>query len=286
MYQIDHYTQVNIGGTALLLDILANQKHKVKKLVIASSRSIYGEGKYESKELGIVYPKHRLDSDMRAGDFEVKYPGNISPLRLLPTDEESKIHPSSVYGITKQNQEQMVMTVCPTLGIAPVAFRYQNVYGPGQSLTNPYTGILSIFSSLIKNRKEINIFEDGKESRDFVFIDDVIRATILGIEKEEAAEGIFNVGTGIPTDVITVLNELLKCYQVEIPYTISGNYRLGDIRHNYADLKKIKSILGFEPEINFEQGIKKFTAWVDSQEIVEDKYSHSIQEMKEKGLFK
>ena len=167
MYCIEKYTAVNIQGTAIMLDILANQEHKVKKVVIASSRSIYGEGKYIHPEMGIVYPKHRAEADMLAGDFEVKHQGN-SKLQLVATDEESKIHPSSVYGITKQNQEQMIMTVCPTIGIAPVAFRYQNVYGPGQSLSNPYTGILSIFSTQIRNGNGIQIFGDGKESRDML----------------------------------------------------------------------------------------------------------------------
>lgn len=286
MYQIAHYTDVNIGGTALLLDILANTKHQVKKVVVASSRSIYGEGRYESAEFGYVYPGHRTDEFMRAGDFEVKYPGVSGVLKLVATDEGSKIHPSSVYGITKQNQEQMIMTVCPTIGIAPVAFRYQNVYGPGQSLSNPYTGILSIFSTLIKNGREINVFEDGKETRDFVFIDDVVDATILGIEQDAANNEIFNVGTGIATDVITVVKELFANYETEVPYKISGNYRLGDIRHNFADISKISSTLGFEPKINFASGINKFAQWVNTQQVVEDKYAQSIQEMKEKGLFK
>jgi dTDP-L-rhamnose 4-epimerase len=286
MYQIERYTQVNIGATALLLDILANNSHRVKKMIIASSRSIYGEGKYWSEELGYVYPKHRTDEYMQQGDFEVKYPGCTQPLKLVATDEESKIHPSSVYGITKQNQEQLIMTVCPNIGIAPVAFRYQNVYGPGQSLSNPYTGILSIFSTLIKNNKEINVFEDGKETRDFVFIEDVVNATIMGIENEEANNEIFNVGTGVPTEVNTVVSELLNNYNKQVPVNISGNYRLGDIRHNFADLTKIKSKLGFEPKVSFEQGIKKFASWVNTQHIQSDKYEQSIREMKEKGLFK
>nr|WP_294943008.1 NAD-dependent epimerase/dehydratase family protein [uncultured Mucilaginibacter sp.] len=286
MYQIKRYTDVNIGGTALLLDILANNPHSVKKIVIASSRSIYGEGKYYSEELGYVYPKHRTDDYMQAGDFEVKYPGCEKPLQLVATGEDSKIHPSSVYGITKQNQEQMIMTVCPTIGIAPVAFRYQNVYGPGQSLSNPYTGILSIFSTRIKNDKDINVFEDGKETRDFVFIDDVVDATILGIEKEQANNQVFNVGTGVATEVNTVVEELMANYGRTVPVTISGNYRLGDIRHNYADLTKIKSVLGFEPKVDFKTGIAKFAAWVNTQEIKTDKYQQSLQEMKDKGLFK
>jgi dTDP-L-rhamnose 4-epimerase len=286
MYQIDHYTQVNIGGTALLLDILTNTKHKVTKVIIASSRSVYGEGKYYSEELGVVYPKHRSDNDMRKGDFEVKYPGCIKPLTVMATDEESKIHPSSVYGITKQNQEQLVMTVCPTINISPVAFRYQNVYGPGQSLTNPYTGILSIFSTIIRTGKEINVFEDGEETRDFVYIDDVVNATVLGIEKEETANQIFNVGTGVPTSVNTVVRELINNFNAEVPVKITGNYRLGDIRNNYADINKVKSVLGFVPEVTFKQGIKRFVDWVNTQVIQPDRYQESIHEMKRKGLFK
>lgn len=286
MYEIHKYVDVNINGTALMLDILANSKaHNVKKVVVASSRSIYGEGKYESPEYGIVYPIHRKDDFMSKGDYDVKYKDS-SDLTLLATDEESKIHPSSVYGITKQNQEQMVMTVCPTIGISAVAFRYQNVYGPGQSLKNPYTGILSIFSTQIKNGNTINIFEDGKESRDFVFIDDVVDATILGLEKDEANNEVFNVGTGVATDVMTVANSLVDCYNVTVPINITGNYRLGDIRHNFADLNKIGTKLGFQPKVMFAEGIQKFTAWVNKQDIEEDNYSKSIAEMKEKGLFK
>lgn len=285
MYEVEKYVDVNINGTALMLNLLVNGSYNVKKVVVASSRSIYGEGKYISKELGAVYPTQRNSIHMDQGDFEVKYP-NSSALTLVGTDEESKIHPSSVYGITKQNQEQMVLTVCPTVDIAGVAFRYQNVYGPGQSLKNPYTGILSIFSTQIKNGNNINIFEDGLESRDFVYIDDVVDATILGLEKEEANNQVFNVGTGVATNVLTVANELVKNYGVDVSINVSGNYRLGDIRHNYADLTKINKLLGFTPKVSFEAGLKNFAEWVNTQEVQEDKYQKSIDEMKAKGLYK
>ena len=288
MYEIQRYTDINIGATALLLDILTNEKHSVKKVVVASSRAIYGEGKYYNKSKNtFVYPLQRTDDDMQKGDFEVKDSQNHSDiLELVATTEDSIIHPTSVYGITKQVQEQLVMTVCPTIGIAGVAFRYQNVYGPGQSLKNPYTGILSIFSTQIKNGNGINIFEDGKETRDFVFISDVVDATVLGIEKETANNQVFNVGTGVATDVITVATELSKNYGIQVPITISGNYRLGDIRHNYADISKAKQLLGFEPKISFQEGLKQFTDWVNTQEVEEDKYQQSIEEMKAKGLYK
>ena len=288
MYEIQHYTDVNIGATALLLDILTNEKHSVKKVVVASSRAIYGEGKYYNKTKNtFVYPLQRTDEDVQKGDFEVKDPQNHSDvLELVATTEDAIIHPTSVYGITKQVQEQLVMTVCPTIGIAGVAFRYQNVYGPGQSLKNPYTGILSIFSTQIKNGNGINIFEDGKETRDFVFISDVVDATVLGIEKETANNQVFNVGTGVATDVITVATELSNNYGIQVPITISGNYRLGDIRHNYADITKARQLLGFEPKISFKEGLKQFTDWVNTQEVEEDKYQQSIDEMKAKGLYK
>jgi dTDP-L-rhamnose 4-epimerase len=285
MYEIGKYTNVNIQGTALLLDVLARNRHNVKKLIVASSRSIYGEGKYLCNDLGFVYPKHRDETQMQNGNFEVIHPGS-KELILCATDEESKIHPSSVYGITKQVQEQLVMTVCPTIGIAPVAFRYQNIYGAGQSLNNPYTGILSIFSTRIRNQQSINIFEDGLESRDFVYIDDVVMATTLGIEKEEANNQVFNVGTGTPTTVIEVVNTLMEYFDIKVPVTISGNYRLGDIRHNYADLTKIKKILGFNPTIDFQTGCEKFIDWVIAQPNVNSSYEKSLDELKQKGLLK
>ena len=286
MYEIEKYTDVNIKGTSIFLDILANEKHSVKKMIVASSRSIYGEGKYDCPKCGIVYPNERKDEDMAKGDFAVKCPYCGMDAKLLATDEESKIHPSSIYGITKQVQEQMFLVMGKSLNIPAVAFRYQNVYGAGQSLSNPYTGILSIFSTRIKNGNDINIFEDGKESRDFVYVDDVVEATILGIEKDEANYEVFNVGLGEAIDVNTVASTLTRAYDSNSKITISGNYRLGDIRDNYADLKKIKSKLGFKPKISFEEGIKRFTAWVNAQEVVEDKYEKSIEEMKEKGLYK
>ena len=287
MYEIQRYVDVNIGGTALLLDILANCKHNVKKVLVAESRAIYGEGRYYSEELKkYVYPDLRNEQDMSKGDFEVKYPGCQGRLKVVATTEDSLIHPNSVYGITKQVQGQLIHLVCSSIGIASVSFRYQNVYGPGQSLSNPYTGILSIFSTRIKNGNEINIFEDGKETRDFVYIDDVVDATILGIEKDEANGHTFNIGTGVATDVLAVANTLIKKYGVKVPVVVSGNYRLGDIRHNYADIGLAKELLGFEPKWSFEAGIEKFTVWVNEQEIHKDNYEASIKEMKQKGLFK
>lgn len=286
MYAIQHYSDVNIGGTALLLDLIANEPFPIRKIVVASSRAVYGEGKYLCGTHGYVYPASRSAEDMEKGDFTVHCSLCGIPAELAPTDEETPVRPASVYGITKLTQEQLVLTVSKALGVSALAFRYQNVYGPGQSLSNPYTGILSIFSTRILNGSGINIFEDGKESRDFVFIDDVIAATIGGIEHEAPLVDVFNVGSGVATDVVTIANTLQELLGVTVPIKISGQFRLGDIRHNVADLTKIRKTLGFEPTVSIEEGLRRFVAWVKGEEIQVDRYEESLQELREKGLFK
>lgn len=286
MYQVDHYVSANIGATAQMLDMLGTGAYSVKRMIIASSRSIYGEGRYKKRDGSYVYPPHRQDSDLENGIFDVLDPIDKSPLTLVATDEDSIIQPSSVYGITKQVQEQLIMTVCPLLSIEPVAMRYQNVYGPGQSLTNHYTGILSIFSNLIMNGKGINIFEDGLESRDFVYIDDVVDATLLAIEHENAVGEVFNVGSGIATTVQTVANKLIEHLGIKVPLTVSGNFRAGDIRHNYACLERINTKLGFVPKVSFDDGIAAFTKWAHKLGPKQSRYEESIDEMRQRGLLK
>ena len=286
MYQIEKYVQVNCGGTATLLDILANEKHNVHKIVVASSRAIYGEGKYYCDSHGEVYPNEREALQMSKRQFEPLCSICKQPLRMLATDEKSKINPSSIYGITKNNQEQMILKACKSLGISAIALRYQNVYGPGQSLSNPYTGILSIFSTRILNNNPVILFEDGLESRDFIFIDDVVNATVLAIQDNKIKLCSLNVGSGVSTSVLMVADYLKKLYKSDVDINVSANYRLGDIRHNKADISKIKKLLGFSPKVSFEYGLKQFVDWVKKQEVNNDNYEQSINEMKDKGLMK
>ncbi len=265
IYEIERYTEVNIRGTALMLDLLANTGHSVRKVVVASSRAIYGEGRYRSEEAGDVFPPGRREEEMARGDFECRCEGLSGPLTPAATTEDSPTHPTSVYGITKQAQEQLVMTVCPSIGIAPVAFRYQNVYGPGQSLSNPYTGILPVFSTRIRNGEPIDIFEDGRESRDFVYIDDAVEATFSGLENDAANGHAFNVGTGTATDVLSVAHRLIEHFGAKVPVAVTGHFRPGDIRHNYADISKARRLLGFEPRRPFAEGIARFADWAGTQ---------------------
>lgn len=285
MYEISRYSEVNVKGTAVLLEVIGEfYKEAIKKIIVASSRAVYGEGKYRDSEGNIVYPVMRNISDLTCGSFDFKDVYN-RPLIALPTDENSRFNPTSIYGITKLTQELMINSMCSTYGITSIALRYQNVYGPGQSLSNPYTGILSIFSSLILQETNINIFEDGLESRDFVNIRDVVNATVGSIQVNFTGNTAINIGSGIPTSVLNIAKGLIKCYGTKVELNVSGDFRMGDVRHNYADLNKAKEILSYHPETTLEQGLEEFSLWVKSQKIPDNQYLHSLEEMKAKGLF-
>lgn len=286
MYEISRYFEVNVQATANLLDILANTEHQVKKILIASSRSIYGEGRYINANGDIVYPPSRLDEDMLIGKFNLLDQSSKRDLTLVATDENSLIHPISVYGMTKHYQEDMIMNIAPTIGVIPVALRYQNVYGPGQSLSNPYTGILAVFSTRILNGNDVEIFEDGLETRDFVYIDDVIDATVKAMFDDNSNNLVFNVGTGVATTVKYIADKLIELYSANVNIKITGRYRVGDIRHNYAEISKINKYLGFTPKIDFDTGLANFANWVKTQKIQKDDFEKSIAELKAKGLFK
>ena len=287
MYEVERYEQVNIGGTALLCDILVNTPNRtVSKLVVASSRAIYGEGKYECARDGVVYPGARSKADLDAGRFEPRCPICGEPCRPLPTDELSAQSPSSFYGLTKQVQEQTALLFAKALGISGFALRYQNVYGPGQSLTNPYTGILAIFSQLARSGAPINVFEDGEESRDFVYIDDVVDATWRCIQPQAQGVEAINVGSGDRVSVNEVVAHIARYFESASAITVTGAYRIGDIRHNLASLDKARRILGYEPGRRFEVGIRSFLNWAAAGEAEgPEGYLRSLREMREKGLF-
>ncbi|MDL5352761.1 NAD-dependent epimerase/dehydratase family protein [Microbacterium sp. zg-YB36] len=284
MYEIDRYVQTNAGGTGRLLDVLANTRHTVRRIVVASSRAVYGEGAYRTADGRIVHPGPRAEADLVRGDFDIHISGE-DVLLPVPTTESAPPRPSSVYGITKHVQEALVTTAAPAIGIEAVALRYQNVYGPGQSLTNPYTGILSIFSGILRHGAEVNVFEDGRESRDFVFVDDVVEATRLAA-LHPAARGVYNVGSGTSTTVVEVVEALAAAFDVEARMRISGTYRAGDIRHSIADSGRIHRALGWMPTTTFAAGVRLFAEWVRDQPADPDGYERSLVEMSARGLFK
>jgi dTDP-L-rhamnose 4-epimerase len=291
MYRIGDYTHTNVLGTALLLDLLANERHNVTKLVLASSRSVYGEGAYQCSLCGLVYPPMRSLGSLQAGQWELFCPICSGPIDAVATTETCKTNPASVYAATKLAQEDLVRIAASAQGIPFLIFRLQNVYGEGQSLRNPYTGILSIFSNRIRQGKEVILFEDGKESRDFVHVSDVAEVMALGLEADGGDGLTMNVGSGVQVSVDTIARSLKGQFkESNAPVVVSGQYRLGDIRHNFADITAIDRLLGFVPQVSLEEGIARFVGWVKTQRVVqngaEDGLDRANRELIERGLMK
>jgi dTDP-L-rhamnose 4-epimerase len=284
MYRIRHYTDVNIGATAGLMELLLTGSYSVQSVIVASSRAVYGEGAARCVEHGLVYPDARSREDMERGDFEPKCPFCAQATVMVPTSEEAPFRPSSLYGLTKQVQEQMVLLYATTLGINGFALRYQNVYGPGQSLKNPYTGILAIFFNQARTGESISIFEDGRESRDFVYIDDAVEATCRCILAPAQNPVALNVGTGNPITVSEIARSIAAYCASPSAAKVTGAFRQGDIRHACANVERLKAALNFAPERRFEEGLHEFIDWASGQKIEEQNYEQSLSEMRKMGL--
>ncbi len=282
MYQIEKYMDANTMGTAKLLDILANEEHNVKKLIVASSMSIYGEGKYECSDCGVLYPPLRSNEQLKRREWEMRCPSCGKIAKPVPTDENKPLQPTSIYAISKKDQEEMCLTVGRAYGIPTVALRYFNIYGPRQALSNPYTGVCAIFSSRIKNNNPPIIFEDGLQTRDFISVHDIVSSNLLVMEKSKANYEMFNVGTGKPVSILEIAHTLSKLYDKALKPEIVNKYRSGDIRHCYSDISKIRK-LGFRPSVSFEDGMHELVEWGITKEA-EDKSDTAYQELKEKGL--
>ncbi|MBW3508470.1 MULTISPECIES: NAD(P)-dependent oxidoreductase [Janthinobacterium] len=284
MYQIAHYNEVNTQATAQLLDILANKPNTVKKIVLASSRSIYGEGAYACPTHGTVYPGARSAAQLKNHQWDPLCPTCNGPLRAIPTPETARPSPASIYAATKYAQEDLIRIAGDSLGISTAILRFQNVYGAGQSLNNPYTGILSIFSTRIRRGMSLPIFEDGLESRDFVHVNDIVQAIQLAMESDAASGATLNVGAGEPTSVLDIANLLVDALGGTVRPEVTGQYRLGDIRHCYADLSQIKATLNFTPQVSLARGIEEFAAWVSSQPLPEDGLDKANEELKKRKM--
>lgn len=260
MYQINQYNDVNVMDTSNILQAISflGQNSKVKKIILSSSRSVYGEGRYECPCCGVVYPNSRTKARMLSGDFGMYCSTCDSKVKLVKTTDDSEIKPSSLYVFTKYTQEMMLRIMCPALGVEYTIFRFQNVYGVGQSLKNPYTGILSIFSSLMLENKPINVFEDGIESRDFINVKDIASGVVEALDNAESNGETINLGSGTVTSVIEITNILKESYNSSSVINVTGDFRLGDIAHNVADISKAERILGFKQAISLEEGLTAF----------------------------
>ena len=285
MYEISRYVDANTGGTGVLLDILANTDHNVSKIVVASSMSIYGEGKYVCVEHGDVAPSLRSEAQLEAHDWELRCPVCARPVSGVPTSEDKPLRPTSVYAISKMDQELLCLSYGAAYGLDVTALRYFNAYGPRQSISNPYTGVAAIFSGRLLNRRAPLVFEDGEQKRDFIHVRDVARASIMALESSHASGEAINVGVGDPLTVNEVARSLAKQLNIDIEPEVTAKFRSGDIRHCYADMTKANEILGFAPEIGFEDGMAELTEWLATESAV-DRIDEMRNELEKRGLAK
>lgn len=283
MYKISHYVKTNSLGTANLLDLLVNTKNKIKKIIIAASMSSYGEGCYKCEKCGIVQPPLREPAQTRQKKWDLYCPKCKRILKPIPTPEDARQNPNSIYAISKKNQEEMIMTVCEAYGIPAVSLRYFNAYGSRQSLSNPYNGLVAIFLSRIKNNHQPIIYEDGLQTRDFVHIKDLVRANILALQKDEANFQTFNIGSGKPLKIKDVALITAKICQKNITPQILYQARKKEMRHCYADIKKAKKILKWEPKIKFQAGLLDVIKWGESEKSV-DLYDQAHKELQKRKL--
>jgi dTDP-L-rhamnose 4-epimerase len=288
MYEIERYYRVNVQGTALLFDILANHAHSVANLVLASSRSVYGEGAYVCRACDPsgrrCYPRPRSAKQLAEHDWSPRCPECGKTVEAVATREEDALSPASIYAATKLAQEQLVEVACGAMGLASSILRFQNVFGEGQSLNNPYTGILSIFSTRVRLGLPLPIFEDGEETRDFVHVEDVANAVLACIDRPAAGRVILNVGSGEPTSVMTVARMLCRVMASPIEPHVTGEFRVGDIRHNFADIARIEQVTGFTPTVSLEAGLKRFCEWVISQPVPQDMLDKANAELKARKM--
>ncbi|MFX0104103.1 MAG: NAD-dependent epimerase/dehydratase family protein [Candidatus Hodarchaeota archaeon] len=287
MYQIKRYIDNNIIGLANLLDILVNSSHNVKKVVIASSNTIYGESKSHCKTCGVIFPELRSLEQLKRKDWEINCPKCGSKVKPLLSDENSRTNPSSIYAFSKLAQEKMGLMIGKTYGINTTILRFFLVYGKRQALSNPYTGVCGIFITRTLYGNPPIIFEDGNQSRDFVNIKDVCQALILGMDKNAANGEIFNVGTGISTTIREVAEIITEKINPKLKPVYDQQFRIGDIRHSVADISKIKRRLGYSPTLTFKEGIIDLIDWIKAQkDDIQNPSQKAMQELKEKGLLK
>lgn len=285
MYEVEEYVDVNTMGTARILDILVNEDVDLEKMVIASSMSIYGEGQYYCAECDAVrYPPLREQEQMSKGDWEHFCPECGNTLEPEPTPESKPRESTSIYAITKKDQEEMALSIGRAYGIPTVALRYFNIYGSRQALDNPYTGVCAIFSSRIKNDNPPLVFEDGEQTRDFIHVSDVARANRLALESD-AEDVAVNIGTGNPRTINEIADILIDLYgkKEELEPEIANDFRQGDIRHCYADPSEAAEELDFEPIVGFKEGMGELVDWGREQDA-EDNFEAAHAELEEKGL--
>ncbi len=283
MYQISQYIGANTQGTANLLQSVLDTRARVEKIIVASSMSIYGEGQYRCDEHGAVAPLPRSLEQLRSKHWEMLCPTCHREICPVPTDETKPLQCTSIYALSKKDQEEMSLLFGRTYGVPIVALRFFNIYGTRQALSNPYTGVAAIFAARLLNRRSPLVFEDGRQLRDFVSVHDVVQANLLAMDHSEGDGMALNVGSGSPISISNVARELSHALGESQPTEVTGKYRAGDIRHCYADIATTQRLLGYRPRYKFSEGIVELVEWLRSQTAV-DKASDMVRELAAYGL--
>jgi dTDP-L-rhamnose 4-epimerase len=284
MYDIRRYTDVNTVGVATLLELLADDRGTVRKLLVASSMSIYGEGAYHCPEHGAVAPRLRSEAQLAAREWDVRCPQCSAALDPLPTDELKPLQPTSVYAVTKRDHEELCLAVGAAHGIPAVALRFFNVYGSRQALSNPYTGVAAIFCARLLNGNHPLVYEDGCQSRDFVHVSDIAHACLLALESSAADGEAINVGTGHQVTVVDLANMLASALdRPRLVPTLTNLYRAGDIRHCFADVTRAQRLFGYAPRVSLERGVVELVEWVAGQRAI-DQVTRAAEELAARRL--
>ncbi|HET8606465.1 MAG TPA: NAD-dependent epimerase/dehydratase family protein [Gaiellaceae bacterium] len=283
MYEIARYVRANSAATAVFLERLVAVSPRPASLVVASSMSIYGEGEYLCAEHGGVAPRPRPAAQLAARDWECRCPACGAALEPRGTREEKPLAPTSVYAVTKRDHEELCLAVGGAYGIRTTALRFFNVYGPGQALSNPYTGVAAIFSSRLLNGRRPIVFEDGRQTRDLVHVSDVVEGILLALGSERAAGHAVNLGTGRRTSVLEVAGALAAGLGVDVEPEVTARFRAGDIRHCYADTRRAEELLGFRARVPLERGMAELVAWLAGREA-EDRAEAAAAELTAWGL--
>lgn len=286
MYQIERHVDVNTLGTAVLLDVLVNHANNVHKLIIASSMSIYGEGKYHCEKCRLHrYPEFRSTEQLGHKSWEPICSECGSELEPVPTNEEKPLMPTSIYAMSKRHQEEMSLLIGRTYGIRTVALRYFNTYGPGQALSNPYTGVASIFLSRILNGNPPVIFENGLQTRDFTNVKDVAEANVRALEATDADYMSLNIGTGQPSSILNLAEELINLCGSKVRPRITHAFRKGDVRHCYADTRKAETLLDFRTKVSLREGLQELVKWaIEHRHTASDLFDHALQQLRRRRL--
>jgi dTDP-L-rhamnose 4-epimerase len=284
MYEIMRYTSGNTLAAAALLQTVVDAPRRVRKMVVASSMSIYGEGEYACAEHGRVAPSLRSEPQLQARFWEPRCQACNAALTPLPTSESKPLAPTSIYAINKRDHEEMFLVTGRAYAIPTVALRFFNVYGSRQALSNPYTGVAAIFSSRLLSQQRPLVFEDGLQLRDFTHVQDIVQGCLLAMDGSGADDHAVNLGTGNPTSVLQVADVLRQSLGTDISAEVTGQYRAGDIRHCYADIARAKQLLGYAPQVPFQDGIRELMSWLTQQSGIDDRVASAYQELASRGL--